>query len=210
MLLPLPEWPPGVVASSGRTRAGVSPVLPRGTAGLGLGRGKHFCVRHRGHSLPVLCQGGTKQWGLTSRCAVSPAENPPSHDTASWASVSPRCRRRPLGEPVPPHTQGCCIYWFPPRTALSQTGNLKSDSPSAPSSRCGFHVCGPNPIWTVSKESPPRSSPKSCTQAQLMLCSALASLFTLSLGYIWPGMPSFPTLPLICLSLLLLEDIYQR
>ena len=29
MLLPLPEWPPGVVASSGRTRAGVSPVLPR-------------------------------------------------------------------------------------------------------------------------------------------------------------------------------------
>lgn len=159
--------------------------------------------------MPLLCLGSTEEWGLTSRCAVSPAENPLSHDTASCASASPRCRRRPHGELVPPCMQGCCIYWFPLRTALSQTGNLKSGFPSAPSSRCGFHVCGPKPTWTVSKETPPRSSPKSHMQAQLTLGFALVSPFSLSLGYIWPGMSNFPTLPFICLSLPLLGGMFR-
>lgn len=130
------------------------------------------------HGLPLLCCGGTKQWGLTSRCGVSPAGNPPSRGTASWASAGPRCRRWPRGEPVPPRTQGCCIYWFPPRTALSQTGNLKSDSLFAPSSRCGFHVCGAKPVWTVSKGSPPGSSPKTfmLSSAPLHWCPPSLSL----------------------------------
>lgn len=120
--------------------------------------------------MPLLCCAGTKQRALTSRCGASPAGNPPSRGTASWASAGPRCRRWPRGAPAPPRTQGCCIYWFPPRTALSQTGNLKSGSLFAPSSRCGFHVCGAKPMWTVSKEPPPSSSPK--TQALLVLSSA--------------------------------------
>lgn len=44
-------------------------------------------------------------------------------------------------------------------------------------------------------------------EAQLTLCSALAPPLSLSLGYTWPGKPNFPTLPLVCLSLLPLGDM---
>lgn len=51
-LLPQPEWPPGVVASSGRTRAGVSSILPWHCCSKA-GKGKRFWVWHRG--MACLC-----------------------------------------------------------------------------------------------------------------------------------------------------------
>lgn len=111
-LLPQPEWPPwGELASSGRTRVGLSPILPRQCCSRA-GKGKHFWVWHRG-----MCSGGSRQRALTSRCGASPAGSPRSRGTASWAAAAPRCRRWPRAEPAPPRTLGCCIYWFPPRTA---------------------------------------------------------------------------------------------